>query len=76
MDGEDARNKVAILVDDQPGLPSTEGRSLGEMVDLDVGPIDTGMKCTIGCQDCTGLPLKHCVDAGHVQQVGIPMHRL
>ena len=46
VDGEDARDKVAILVEDQPGFPLTEGRSLGEIVDLDVGLIDKGMKCT------------------------------
>ena len=76
VDGEGARDKVAVLVEDQPGFPSTEGRRLGEIVDLEVGLIDTGMKCIFGCQDCTGLPLKQCIDAGHVQQVGIPMHRL
>ena len=76
VDGEGARDKVAVLVEDQPRFPSTEGRRLGEIVDLEVGLIDTGMKCTFGCQDCTGLPLKQCIDAGHVQQVGIPMHRL
>ena len=74
--GEGGRDQVAVLVEDQPGFPSTEVRRLGEIVDLDVGLIDTGMKCTVGCQGCTGLPFKQCIDAGHVQQVGIPMHRL
>ena len=77
VDGEDARDKVAILVEDQPGFPLTEGRSFGEIVDLDVGLIDKGMKCTVvGCQDCIGLPSKQCIDAGYVHQVGIPMDRL
>ena len=77
MDGEDARDKVAILVEDQPGFPLSEGSSLGVIVDLDVGLIDKGMKCTVvGCQDCIGPPSKQCIDAGHVQQIGIRMHRL
>ena len=36
VDGEGARDKVAVLVEDQPGFPSTEGRRLGEIVDLEL----------------------------------------
>lgn len=69
VDGKEARNKVGILSEGQPGFPSTEGRELGDIVELDFKLVEAGVVCTVGCTECAGLPLKECIDAGHYQQV-------
>lgn len=69
VDGREARDKVGILSEGQPGFPSRKGKKLGDIARLDYKLVEAGVVCTVGCTECAGLPLEECIDAGHYQQV-------
>lgn len=69
VDGRGARESVGVLCDGQDGVPPPEG-TLGTIEDLDREyDADREVRCMVSCQQCAGLPLGRCVDAGHHQQV-------
>lgn len=69
VDGHGARESVGVLCDGQDGVPPPEG-TLGTIEDLDLEYVaDRRVRCMVSCQQCAGLPLGRCVDAGHHQQV-------